>query len=176
MIEPVADPWLPDTTRPWPDNETGPWLLTLHWQVVNGRPEAVGMSLVSASPNWAGRNGPGMPLRTSLLRQLNLAEIIAEQRTTAAATIAGQAASPPVPSVASMRGATVRRLSQAADIYRDAWRQGRQHPTKEVAARMGVTRKAATQLVFRAREVGLLSPTSPGRAGHHDPLWEAPDA
>ena len=36
MIEPIGDPWLPDTTRPWPDNEAGPWLLTLHWQVVNG--------------------------------------------------------------------------------------------------------------------------------------------
>lgn len=164
------------TTRLWPDKETGPWVLVFHWQVLNGRAECIGMDMVSSLPDeeidrrFGGRSvvslpAIGTPLRTSTLRSMNLAEILAEERVRANEFWDNRFGDPSmgVPYVAprEMRPATIRRLQRVAEVYREAWREGRP-PTKEVAKQLGVTVAAASGLVSRARAAGFLPPTSPG--------------
>lgn len=141
------------TERRWPDPDSGPWLLTLLWQRHDGRPEVAGLHLTPLDP--ANR----AVVTTSLLRDLRLAELAAEERM----KLAHEPAPPKDPEVvlAGMRPATARRLALAAEIYREAWSRGAA-PRKEVAARLNVTPAAAANLITRARSVGLLPPTSAG--------------
>lgn len=127
-------------------------MLTLYWARPDGRPQVVGMHI---DPD-AGDAGP---ITTSLLRELKLAEIMIEDREKLDPF--EQVKLAPEVRIAGMREATVRRLRRAADIYLVAWRAG-VPPTKEVARRMNLSPAAATNLVRRAREAGLLPSTSSG--------------
>lgn len=150
---------LPDfdetTQRRWPDDETGPWLLTIYWARRNGRPFAAGMQLVPVDADAAEQ----VTLMTSTLRDLRIAEIIIEDRE----QLKHEPEPVPAPElqIAGMRDSTVRRLRRTAEIYLDAWRAG-DPPTQAVARRMNLTQNAAANLVRRAREAGLLPPTSAG--------------
>jgi hypothetical protein len=55
-------------------------------------------------------------------------------------------------------------LAQVAKVYRDAFRAG-ERPTKVVAETWKVSRTTAAKWVARAREAGLLGPTTQRRAG-----------
>ncbi len=55
-------------------------------------------------------------------------------------------------------------LSAVARTYREAVRFGAD-PVLEVAKALGVTRSTASKRVMRAREVGMLGPAVPGKAG-----------
>ncbi|WP_213004756.1 hypothetical protein [Paractinoplanes toevensis] len=141
-----------ETRRRWPDPEGGPYQLTLIWTRVNGRPQVAGLHLDPISD--------GAPaVTTSLLRDLKLAEIMIEDRE--ALDHIPQVKLPADVVVEGMRPATVKRLRRAAEIYLAAWRAG-ERPTKEVGRRMNLTPAAAANLVRRAREAGLLPPTSAG--------------
>jgi hypothetical protein len=143
------------TQRRWPDEETGPWLLTIYWARRNGRPFPVGMQLVPDGMEAAGE----VTLMTSTLRDLRIAEIVIEDRE--------QLKHQPEPQppadlrIAGMRESTVRRLQRTAGIYVAAWQAG-EPPTQTVARRMNLTQAAAANLVRRAREAGFLPPTSAG--------------
>jgi hypothetical protein len=166
---------LPPTLRLWPDEQAGPWLLVFFWQVIDGRAECVGMDITSTrSPHveqwWQLEKRPelGSPLRTSLLRELRLSELIAEQRASEQFRLENFTARPEQGPLwaevkASMRPATAKRLEQVAKVYRSAWARGGQ-PTQAVAKRFNVSPGAAASLVSRARAAGLLPPTSPGKA------------
>jgi hypothetical protein len=155
------------TCRLWPDEQEGPWLLVLFWQVINGRAECVGMDLTSAqSPHvealgFHHRPEIGIPLQTSTLRDLKLSELVADARAAIAELIVADQA--PVFTARQMRPRTVKRLETVAETYRRAWRQGKP-PVKAVAKRLNVSNAAANSLVARARAVGMLPPTSPGVA------------
>lgn len=143
------------TQRRWPDSDEGPWLLTIYWARRNGRPVPVGMQLVPQSPDAADE----LTLTTSTVRDLRVAEVVIEDRE----QLKHVPESKPQPElrIAGMRPSTVRRLHRAADIYLTAWRAG-EPPTQTVARRMNTTQAAAANLVRRAREAGLLPPTSAG--------------
>jgi hypothetical protein len=146
-----------------PDRETGPWLLVTYWQELDGRRECVGMKLTSIATAEEADDPPGleMPrdgqvLTTSLLRDLRLSEQIQNAR--AAFEQLGRR-EPEKP--AGLRQSTWERLQLAARIYREAF-AGNGKPTSAVAAHFGLSVGGASNLVSRARDVGLLPPTSRG--------------
>lgn len=143
------------TQRRWPDDETGPWQLTIYWTRRNGRPFAAGMQLLPVDSEATEQ----VTLMTSTLRDLRIAEIIIEDREQLKRE--PEPASVPELRITGMRESTVRRLRRTAEIYLDAWKGG-DPPTQAVARRMNLTQNAAANLVRRAREAGLLPPTSAG--------------
>lgn len=142
--------------RRWPDPDSGPYLLTLYWLRKNGRPELVGHTLLPVDRAAAEE----IRHQTSTVRNLKIAEIAMEEREHL--KYIPPAPVPPEVRIEGMREATVRRLQRAADIYQEVWRAGGT-PTKEVSQRMNISPQAAANLVRRAREAGLLPPTSAGR-------------
>lgn len=141
-----------ETRRRWPDPEQGPYQLTLAWSRVNGRPQVSGLHIDAITDD-------APAVTTSLLRDLKLAEIMIEDRERL--DHIPQVKPDPELVIEGMRPATVKRLQRAAEIYQTAWRAG-ERPTKEVGRRMNLTPAAAANLVRRAREAGLLPPTSAG--------------
>jgi hypothetical protein len=55
-------------------------------------------------------------------------------------------------------------FARVAEVYTAAWRAGG-NPTEEVARRFGTSRSAAAKWVARTRAMGLLLPTTKGKAG-----------
>jgi hypothetical protein len=175
----VADPipdgeHLPATSRLWPDPDTGPWLLTFHWQVLSGRAECVALDLASALPpaemserfdGLAKLPDVGQPVTTSLLRSLPLAQLVQDEREKANEVFATKLGDRELGATykrpTAMRVTTERRLRRTAEVYRGAWRRG-DAPVKAVAKQLKVTDAAATKLVSRARSAGFLPPTKPG--------------
>jgi hypothetical protein len=132
------------TKHPWPD-APGPWIATLTWQFINGRPECTGLAVASTT---------GTILTASVLRRLPVADWIAEDRAKMA---------PQTPATGGLRKSTVERLTAVAEIYEQAVRDGKP-PTKAVAEHYDISHGGASNLVSRARAHGLLPPTSPGVA------------
>jgi hypothetical protein len=137
---PVKEP--SPTQHRWPDLQRGPWTVTLHWQIIDGRPECCGMDI----------SAEGDILTVSLLRKMPIADWIAADRA---------AMAPRPASTAGLRQSTIDRLTVTAEVYQQARRDG-QHPAKAVAEHFGISAGGASNLVARARAVGLLPPTSPG--------------
>lgn len=140
------------TSRRWPDPDMGPYKLTLLWSRANGRPQVAGLHLDPIADD-------APAVTTSLMRDLKLAEIMIEDREQLAHI--PQLKAPAEVVIEGMRPATVKRLQRAAEIYLAAWRAG-EPPTKEVGRRMNLSPAASANLVRRAREIGLLPPTSAG--------------
>lgn len=140
------------TTRRWPDPEKGPYLLTLRWAHDGGRHFVAGMCIDSLDDTTPA-------VTTSVLRGLKLAGIMLEDREQLERVPHVKPA--PEVVVEGMRPTTVRRLQRAAEIYLEAWRAGRK-PTKEVGERMNASPAAASNLIRRARAVGMLPPTESG--------------
>lgn len=61
-----------------------------------------------------------------------------------------------------MKATTIETLVRVAAIYRDAIDAGTP-PLAAVAERLGISRRAAADRVYRARAAGLLEATSRGR-------------
>lgn len=151
---------LPATTDTWSDG-AATWVLTMFWQVVEGRPECIGIELTSTTlpdqpPPALGMPIVGAPLTTNVVRDLRIGERIRAQRAKIAAQYAG-----PAVSGTAMRRATRERLEEAAAVYREAFARG-DRPTVAVAEHFGISSGGASNLVVRARAIGLLPPTSPG--------------
>jgi hypothetical protein len=150
------------TFHRWPD-EDGPWMLRLYWQTIDGRPECVGMKLSSMATRAENRHVPphlqmpatGVPLTTGIIRDMKLGERISSGR---------KAVSPgrrEVQRPVGLRESTFERLKEAARIYQEAFAAGGK-PTTAVAEHYGLTVGGASNLVSRARDIGLLPPTSRG--------------
>lgn len=146
---PVPD--LPATEHRYPDSDTGPWLLTLTWQMIDGLPECVDVRV-------RGLNSP-RPITDAAIRKINVSQRIARDR---ARMMVGQL--PAVTRPARMRESTFERLKLAARTYQEALAAGSRTPNRAVQELLGVSQGYAGNLVFKAREIGLLPPTSSGVA------------
>jgi hypothetical protein len=137
---------LPSTQHRWPRGD-GPWVVTLGWRVIDGRPECVEV-------NIAGGEDVTGPLTGTLLRQIGIPGFIAADR---AAMMPAE--EPAVP--AGMRRSTVERFRRVAAVYRKALAEAG-NPVQAVAAEFNLTGPSAANLVARARAAGFLPPASPG--------------
>lgn len=140
----------PATVEHWPDDD-GPWKVTLDWQVTDGRIECKRIEITTSDPALAVTPG--------VIRDLRLGERIRRQRAELTARAAGGTGT--AQHAAGMRRSTRARLEEAARIYREAFTAG-QSPARAVAEHFGLSSGGASSLVHRAREAGLLPPTSPG--------------
>lgn len=151
MADAADGTWLSPTEHQWPDPDRGPWRLLLLWQVVDGRPECVGATVLSAQPPT---QDPGQPLTGNVLRGLRLPERIAADR---AQMIAGKEAT----HAPGIRRSAAARFEEVARVYREALADG-QRPVKAVAAQFRISEPSASNLVHKVRAAGFLPPTSPG--------------
>ncbi len=153
-----------DTTtyHRYPDEKDGPWMLQLYWQQIDGRPECVGMKLSSMAGRSENRKVPpplqmperGIPLTTGIIRDVKIGEIMRGDREHL--TRRTEVVRP-----AGLRESTFLRLQETARIYREAFAAGGK-PTTAVAEHFGLTVGGASSLVSRARDLGLLPPTTRG--------------
>jgi hypothetical protein len=139
----------PSTVENWPDAD-GPWQVTFDWKVIDGRIECVAVSVAA--------RGEDMPVTPGVLRDLRLGERIRKGR---AQITQDAAAGTPAYRVAGLRRSTRERLEEVARVYREAF-AANQPPAKAVEERLGLTQGRASSLIARAREVGMLPPTSRG--------------
>ncbi|GAA0719518.1 hypothetical protein Drose_05835 [Dactylosporangium roseum] len=151
------------TFQRYPD-DNGPWMLRMYWQTIDGRRECVGIKLSSMATRAENRAVPpplqmpatGVPLTPGIVRELRIGDLIRAERERLDETRDAPAVRP-----AGLRESTWRRLQEVAAIYRAAYSAGGK-PTTAVAERFGLTVGGASSLVSRARDVGLLPPTSRG--------------
>lgn len=171
----------------WPRRGRAKWAVRLEWQVVEGRAECVRCHVypaVEQDPHELGLLGdPGRvdrserpePVTTSLLRSLPLGRLVEEgrrqHRDAGAALESAGATLTPEQRAAWKAGGAGRppeygpeHFERVADVYSRAWAAAKP-PTKAVAARWGVEQSTAAKWVARTRRLGLLAPTSRGRAG-----------
>lgn len=164
----------------------------LHWQVIGGRTECVGVTVRTWNEDGDMREGlEPRPLRTGDLRALPFASIVTTERALQARAglqhlrrmegwdgDADDAShdrwereeATPQPGRPPMYGEDHYR--EVAEVYLAAWQRG-DAPTKAVAEHFPASRSAAAKWVSTARtKYGLLGPATPGRAGawqaHHD--------
>lgn len=160
--------------RLWPDAARGPWAVVTHWTAIDGRAECVGIEVRSFRHDGETDNPwRQLPLQyettgtvtTSLVRGIPIAQVISDTRRAEAAGFQFD-----VPEQRDEAWAAERRVWQglsryeeAARIYSEAYKAGRS-PTRAVARYFQISYAAAAKLVVRARQHGLLPPTTPGRA------------
>ncbi len=177
----------------WPHPGKGPWVVTLWFAELDGRMECVGLDLRSFDTDRDGRpkGHPDRDLRrltATTKRELPLAELIdkrlelyAEHLLDVSEHGSGQeqlAADKPLRALA----ATPRRnkpgrppalgsdhFREVARVYSEAFKAGLKNPTARVAEWGHVSKSAAAKWVARARAMGLLPPTSRGRAAGSKP-------
>lgn len=139
----------------WTTPGGGCWVLEMHWQLIDRRPECVGLKLYSTPLDGqeavGGLPDVGVPLTAGDIRGLSIGERIRDTR----AALAGHVGRPPV------RQSTEARLREATRVYLDAFARG-EPPTSAVAAHFGITPGGASTLVWRARDAGMLPLTSRG--------------
>jgi hypothetical protein len=138
----------PSTMQRWPDSD-GPWQVTMDWKVVDGRIECVGLFIGAADGD--------RPITPGLVRGLKVGDLIRQGR----ADLTEQATAGAEVRRVGMRRSTRQRLEEVARVYRAAFDAGLP-PARAVADQFGITAGGASSLVARAREAGLLPPTSPG--------------
>jgi hypothetical protein len=196
------------STQRWQPDPDGPaWLVTVHWSIIDGRHEPVGLEVRSYTADsdekftWgrpdlgAGRVPPrdeahGV-VTSSLLRSLPLGSILEDALRSAAGSVAVVAddlrevgrpfwEGPEADELrdrfragqTSGRGGRPRlydaeHWSEVAKVYTEAWRstdERRRAPTRAVAEHFTVAKSTAAKWVARCRDLGLLPPTSKGRA------------
>lgn len=173
----------------WPDRQRGPYSLRLTSDLIDGRPQIVGVELWGGDPaKYPGSDRPALPVPesetgiTSVAIRLPLGELLGrvldeysqESRIIAKATSASDGlrasvetnqarveASPVPRGRRPMYG--VPHFARVARVYTDAMARG-QRPTAAVAAWGSVNKSTAAKWVARARALRLLPPTTRGRA------------
>lgn len=172
----------------WPDPERGPYMLRLTSALIDGRPQIVGVELWGDDPTlYSAMGDPILAPEsetgiTSVAIRLPLGELLArvlDDYAHVSELIAkAEAASDPLQASVKAHQATVdaspvhrgRRpmyglphFARVARIYADAMARG-QRPTTAVAKWGQVNKSTAAKWVARARTLGLLPPTTRGRA------------
>ena len=168
----------------WPDPDKGPLEVVVHWHMMGGRWECVGLTIDVVRPLTGPPNrAPIRPLTTNDLRSISMRELLDRARREHARLLrstlledeeddsrltqivdglitAGgprRPGRPPLPRA---------HLEAVAKVYRDAYISG-ENPTATVAEKFHVTRTAAAKWIdkCRADDVRLLGKTSRGKAG-----------
>jgi hypothetical protein len=149
----------------------GPWVIVVSLAEVRGRLECVGLDVQASRPLKP------TPLTASAYRALPLGEIVktAKRKLLRGAGPQGENAgleslkekarrelSRRDTSLGGAPGRPPEHFAEVADEYAKAWREGRP-PVQAVAAWGGVSRSAAAKWVYRARQLGLLAPTTKGK-------------
>jgi hypothetical protein len=170
-----------------PDKDSGPFRITLQWQVLEGRWEAIGVRIAFADQDRA------RPLHTSDLRRLRLSQIVERaaselQRQLDEDSAALKEAPPEQLSRSEYRARllAVREAEEAAELARARGRGrprvplhdlkevariyseaffDRRPPTKAVAEELKLTYSAATKRITQCRALGLLGEAERGKAG-----------
>jgi hypothetical protein len=161
---------LQSTVDLWPDERRGPWRIELHWQILGGRAECIGIDLRSAVPtperpedriSLPPPRKLGEPVTATLLRQLRIGQLVESYRADMYEITRGDQL---YRSRGTRRPRTdLSRLAEVAEVYREAHRQGR--PTgRAVADRFTVSVSNARKMIYEARREGELPPTAPGVA------------
>jgi hypothetical protein len=179
----------------WPDDGgPAPWQLTFHWAVVDGRPECVGLDIRSFQEERSEKERkvkrlPGTdpePIRATTLRKLDLGRLLDEAREDHKALMQWAATyGKGVEAALRKRALEVLpvfeeggdrsrggrpplhgpdHFEKVARTYIEALTHGRP-PLKAVAAWGSVSASTAAKWVARCRELGLLGPTTQGKAG-----------
>jgi hypothetical protein len=155
----------------WPNRKTGPWRVICTWSNIDGYTRLTEVT-IGSSMIQRGRKLTQTPITASTFRNLPLDKvaglILRDLRSTPDSSYVG----PPElyddllgtyveGGRTGRRPLTTTELATVAAIYRD----GGSQPTKAVADALNISRSAAAKRVVRAREAGLLEPTTQGRAG-----------
>jgi len=158
-------------TRNWPDKRRGPWRITTHWDDVDGWLECVKVELDSLNPRKVTTSDiRAIPWATVLdeIRKANAEANRLRSRATldaaAAAMVEVIEGQPPRPEVYGERARDwdkARAASEVAAVYRS----GGSKPTKAVQKHFRVSPDVAAKMVQKARRLGLLKPTTPGKSG-----------
>jgi hypothetical protein len=177
----------------YPDRERGPFMVAAHWIEQDGRTIPVGVEVWKGvhplpAQGEVGELGSGtlQGLEATDLRQIPLATILSELWDMQKA--ASEAAHALVEETRPGWGdwlepqnykGRYRRVSpddletfrQVAAVYQEEMRSpGRKRPTDSVAQHFGVSHSAAAKWVKRARELGLMPGTSPGKPSDLAPV------
>lgn len=187
---PVTPRWT--SRRLWPDSEHGPWEITLYWMNMDGETQVIGVDLRSFTGDWMGARGgsrrkPLEPIGSdfvgmdaSLWRTFRFREVAdaswqhlleSTERRAARSSNPGVALKNLRLDLGSRRGGRGGRppqlgpdtYAEVARVYGEA-RAQRRHPTKAVSKHFVISHSAAAKRVGRARALGLLPPTTRGKA------------
>ena len=137
------------TRSPW-QTGTRRRFIVITWWLHEGRYEPQGVQVLTDD---------GTPVSAGDLRALPLGLVADHSRPALLVSEKQRGSAAPEPAGSQAD----RRYQRVARVYREAWARG-ERPTRAVAQEFGVTSKHAGTLVRRARERGLLPPTSQGRA------------
>ena len=181
----------------WPDPVSGPYSMRVSVALVDGRPEVVGVEFWGANPSdfvptrrrfrhlrstdAITSTAIRIPLRellTKLLSEFQRDSELIVESTTASPRLKDSVAQRQVhmPTDAPRRGRRPRYgppfFAQVAQVYTEAMGR-REAPTVAVAKWGQVNKSTAAKWVSKARALGLLPPTSRGRAAvHFEPTKE----
>ncbi len=161
----------------WPDPERGPWLVRATFGKVGEATEVVGLSVRSlGAPDLEERfrhappleEGLPLPLTTEVWRALPVGRLMAQMKAGTKKALHEAGLLEGRPGSAARWTAPRRRdgvdLARVAEVYLEAQRAGC-HPTEAVRTELGpMSKSAAAQRVSRARQAGLLGPTTRGRS------------
>jgi hypothetical protein len=175
---------------PWPDADTGPWTLTLHWADVDGLTECVGVDVRAFIEERDSRGqivsrrtvqgAKAEPITAREFRQINVGSVVRDERqrmwaalrdapgeTVASAFVEALGLDPEVLRHPGdqRRGWSSKDLSTVAAVYLEALDQ-KHPPRKAVAEVFDVSSSMASKLIRQARDAGLLGESpGPGKAG-----------
>jgi hypothetical protein len=152
----------------WPDEAAGPWQTEVEYGVVGGRVECVGLRVTSVSGD--------MRLTSADLRKMPFADLLARARRDYPDDLERLLGLGPFIKVGDLQRLGLglladkhrgrppswgpEQLAELANVY---LRASAASPTKAVADHFHISRSAAAKLVAKARQAGLLAPTSRGK-------------
>lgn len=156
---------------PFPDPVTGPWSVDIELGVVSGKVECVGVCIKPLGDEAV------EPLTTRLLRKLALGALVEEVRVEAdddvldlvdlelpeKLGVLGDAGVGPLSTGRKRRGPKGKPRSHYEAVAR-VYLSRSKAPTKGVSEEFGVSHSTATKWVRKARSLGLIPPTTRGRA------------
>jgi len=179
-MESVVESAFPPAEVLWPDAESGPWVLRVDIDLVDGRPQPVGLNISSADPAVRKR------LSAIVLRRIKLPEIVyahlSEYRAGIRSRIESITADVDIPrsvtdeweALHADAAAVDRRPGRpayltaddhqhVADLYRAAHEAG-EPVLATIQNALHLSPSAAAKRVSVARTLGLLPPTTRGKA------------
>lgn len=155
--------------RLWPDEDTGPYLLGITFDTVGGRLEVVGVEMWGREPVSAAWSNPSPaespePI-TSVAIRLPLDRIATEALRFIPTPRRAERPASPRPAGRIGRPPTYGKehFEEVAAVYNEAL-AAHQNPLTELSARFGISKTNAAGWVTRCRALGLLPPTTRGRA------------
>lgn len=157
---------------PWPDPDKGPWLVGLKWALIDNKVQCVHFEMFSTDND--------LPVTGTVLRTVPIAAVIEtalRQKTAMLEAIAASARLPDEikerarkrlkqlhkPRKGGRRALSPQHWEEVASTYTTAHR-ARENPTKAVAEELNISYSAAAKKVAKCRQLGLLPPTTRGKA------------